>query len=164
MATSARTRLLSMAVLALVFVSGAVVGAALDRRWAGAAEVSSPAGDDENGDRDEGDERDRDGRRAPMYERVGLKPGQRERIDSVLAHHRTAMKALNDEFSDDYQAMRDLQKQYREAYSPRYWEIVESTRAANKAVFDGEQAARYDSLLVEFDLRRRSERADTTRD
>jgi hypothetical protein len=156
-----------LAVLALVFVSGVVVGAAVDRRIAGAAETAEVAGGDDGGERDDDrdrDDRDGDGRRTPMYERVGLKAGQRERIDSVLAHHRSAMKALNKEFSDDYQAMRDLQKQYRDAYSPRYWAIVDSTRASIKAVFDPEQAAVYDSLLIEFDQRRRSERNDTTRD
>jgi hypothetical protein len=158
MANGARTRLLSMAVLALVFVSGLLVGVAVDRR----ATAGTVATETREGGSDERDEVDDEGRRVPMYERVGLKPGQEERIDSIIRHHRAALRALETEFEDDYQAMRDLQKQFRDAYNPRYWAIIDSTRAAIKAVFDAEQAARYDSLVDEYDRRRRTERSDTT--
>jgi hypothetical protein len=159
MAAALRTRLLSLAVLALVFVSGVVVGVAVDRRLDGEPAVAARDDDDDDDDR-----RDRDGDdRRMLYERVeGLRDGQETRIDSVLTHHREAMRGLNRELRDDYQAMRDLQKQYRDAYYPRYWAIVDSTRAAIRSIFDPAQATQYDSLVAEFDRRRRDERSDSS--
>jgi hypothetical protein len=156
-----RTKLLSLGVLALVFASGLVVGLAVDRRANAAepevAEQPEGAGGEEASSGDEGE-----GRRVPMYEQVGLRPGQDELMDSIVAHHRESMRALEREFEGEYQAMRDLQKQFRDAYNPRYWAIVESTRAAIRTVFDEDQAQRYDSLLADFDRKRRSERHDST--
>lgn len=158
---NARTRLLSMVVLALVFASGLVVGVALDRRALASAAASeaaeTPSVTEATSEGESADER-----RVPMYERVGLRDDQEERIDSIVRHHRAAMRALEDEFEDEYQAMRDLQRQYRDAYSPRYWAIVDSTRAAIRSVLDADQAQRYDSLLDAFDRRRRSERSDSS--
>lgn len=162
MAAPARAKLLTAMVLVLVFASGALVGMAFARGMSndGEDEVADARSDDRDRDRDE----DADDRPRRIYERVGLRTGQEERIDSILDHHRAALRALEAEFRDDYEQMRQLQKQYRDAYSPRYWAIVDSTRAAIKAVFDPDQAARYDSLLAEYDRRRRGERSDTSRD
>lgn len=158
MASGLRTRVLSLSLLALVFVSGAVVGGAVDRRM---TDRSAAAGDGGEGAMQSA-QADSASRRMPMYEQVGLREGQRVQIDSIVAHHRSSMKDLDKEFRDDYQAMRELQRQYREAYNPRYWAIVDSTRNAIKSVLDPEQAARYDSLLAENDRHRRTERPDTT--
>lgn len=161
MAGSSRTRFLSMAVLALVFASGLVVGVALDRRALASAAAVEAA--DEGSESEAGDEaRDEEERRVPMYERVGLRADQEVRIDSIVGHHRSAMRALEDEFEDEYEAMRQLQREYREAYNPRYWAIVDSTRAAIRSVLDADQAQRYDSLLDAWDRRRRSERSDSS--
>lgn len=159
MASGLSTKLVTAVVLALVFASGLVVGMAVDRRADTVPDVDAQP----TAERDEGDARDEDGEgRVPMYERVGLRADQEARIDSIVSHHRSSMRALEEEFESEYQAMRDLQKQFRDAYNPRYWAIVDSTRQAIKAVLDAEQAARYDSLVAEYDRRRRSERSDTT--
>lgn len=160
MAAGFRTKLLSVGVLALVFASGLVVGLAVDRRATAAEPEMAEQG--EGGGERASSEGEGEGRRVPMYERVGLQPGQEALIDSIVAHHRESMRALEAEFEDDYQAMRDLQKEFRDAYNPRYWAIVESTRAAIRTVFDEDQAQRYDSLLADFDRKRRSERHDST--
>jgi hypothetical protein len=157
MPSGRRTKLLTLMLLALVFASGLVVGLALDRSAAEAVTADAATeSQDEDRDSDEGS------RRVPMYQQVGLREGQEERIDSIVRHHRSSMRALEAEFEVEYESMRELQKQFRDAYNPRYWAIIDSTRTEIKAVLDTEQAARYDSLLAEFDRRRRSERSDTT--
>ena len=164
MANGSRVRLLSMVVLALVFVSGVVVGVALDRRAlasAAATEATDQVADADTPN-DENESGDDEERRVPMYERVGLTDEQSARIDSIVGHHRQAMRDLENEFEDEYQAMRDLQREYRNAYNPRYWAIVDATRSAIRSVLDADQAARYDSLLNAFDRRRRPERSDSS--
>lgn len=154
MAVGLRTRILSVAVLALVFVSGAVVGVAVDRRRSAESSASGEAVAEA-----EGAEPDEDERRGRMlYEQVdGLRPEQETRIDSVLRHHRSARRALDEDFKDDWQALRDHRERVGDAYFPRYWAIVDSTRAAIRAIFDTSQALQYDSLTAEYDRRRRDE-------
>ena len=88
-------------------------------------------------------------RRVPMYEQVGPNETQMANIDSIVREHREGMKTLHREF--------------RDAYDPRYRALLEETRLAIRSVFEPEQAMAYDSLLVEYDRRRR-ERRDEDRD
>lgn len=158
MTAALRTRLLSIGVLALVFASGVVVGVAVDRRVVDEAQAASRVGEDVS-------EREGDGGdRRMLYEQVeGLRPEQAARIDSVLNHHRQSTRALNREFREDFQSVREMEKEVRSAYDPRWWAIVDSTRTAIRSIFDPAQAAQYDSLVAEFDRRRRDdERSDSS--
>lgn len=152
-----RTRFLSIGVLALVFASGALVGIAVDRRVVDETQVATRDGDDVSEQDDDG------GDRRMLYEQVdGLRPEQAARIDSVLDHHRQSTRALSREFREAFQSVRDLEKEVRSAYDPRWWAIVDSTRTAIRSIFDPAQAAQYDSLVADYDRRRRDdERSDS---
>lgn len=141
MSDRSRANLLTSVVLAVVFASGALVGLAVDQRLG----ATPPEAAAESDGREEGSE----GRRTPMYEQVGLTDAQRVRVDSIVVHHRSAMRRLQEEFNA--------------AYDPRYREIIDSTRAAILAVMDSDQQARYQSLIDDFDARRR-ERREAERD
>lgn len=133
-----RTRLLSVAVLAVVFCSGVLLGFALDVRLAEGPEEGEPAEEVRTAERDD----ERSGRRTPMYRQIGtLTDQQDERIDSIIHAHRDSMRSLQREFS--------------EAYDPRYWAIIENTRESIKGVLTPGQAQTYDSLLADYDRRRR---------
>lgn len=140
METQQRTRLLSVGVLAVVLASGVLLGLALDIRLDGASEEGEPTGEVRTEDRTDR----RSGRRVPMYRQVGeLSDVQDARIDSIIDAHRDSLRALQEEFS--------------RAYDPRYWAVIENTREAIKGVLTPEQTQRYDSLLAEYDRRRREE-------
>lgn len=128
-----RTRLTTVAVLAVVFGSGVLLGIALDR-----SVVPTPAEDLARTEEERPEER-----RRPMYEQVGPSEAQKIAIDSIVQEYRTAMRALHAEF--------------RAAYDPRYDALVRETRAAIKGVLTLEQAHAYDSLVAERD-RLRAER------
>lgn len=136
-----RVRLITLAVLSLVFVSGFLVGFALDRSLTAgpAAERSEKA----DRGRDLGDDRRRD--RRYVVDRLEIDPEQRIRVDSIIAFHRQRTRELSEEFEEEYR--------------PRYRQIVSDTREAIKSVLTDEQAATYDSLLSER-ARHRSRRDD----
>lgn len=172
MTTTARTQLLSGLTLAMVFVAGAVIGVALDRRvtpaLAGTTAVSSAiplevettsvgdAGAPENGssatpddarETSEGDEADaseRRGERQPMYMQLDLSDGQESRIDSIVEHYRERVRQLRSDARRDYDAS--------------YRSLVLAVRDSIKSVLEVEQAARYDELLKASDERRAEER------
>lgn len=133
-----RTRLLSVGVLAVVLGAGVVLGLALDVRLdAAGSDDGEPTEEVRNDEHDGG----RSERRPPMYRQVGeLTDEQDERIDSIIDVHRDAM--------------RQLQREFSEAYDPRYWAIIENTRESIKGVLTPGQAERYDSLLTRYDGRR----------
>ena len=139
MENAPRTRLITALLLVVVFGSGLVVGFAVDTNLV-AGPVEAPTAEEP-----ESTER----RRVPMYEQVGPNETQKESIDSIVREHREGMKTLHREF--------------REAYDPRYRDLVDETRLAIRSVFDAEQAMAYDSLLAEYDRKRR-ERRDEDRD
>ena len=137
MEQGSRTRLVTAAVLAVVFASGAVLGLALDRGdVAGPAEVATTEGEGEQPERERR-------RRRTIYAQVGPTEDQQVRIDSIVREHRTRMRALNDEF--------------RSSFDPRYQAILHDTREGIAGVFTPEQAEEYRQRLAEFD-RRRAER------
>ena len=144
--TRTGVRLVTGAVIAMVLVAGLLVGFALGRgSGAGvAADVEPRPTEDRTED---GDERGRRGR-TPMYEQVNPTEDQLARIDSILAHQRSRMRELHDEFEREY--------------DPRYRELIIETREEIKAVFTEAQADRYQTLLDEYDGRR-AEREEARR-
>lgn len=148
MPDTARTRFTSVVVLAVVFVSGLVVGMAVDRRPDPSGSVSDSgtvASSETEGRRagEDGDPRDERSRRERSYlfEQVGLDDDQRQRIDSIVGHYRDEVSRAGREMRRDWDR--------------RYRDMVMATRASIKAVMNAEQAARYDSLLEASDQRRR---------
>jgi len=133
MERSLRTRLVTALVLAAVFSAGLFVGVALDRSVAATPAVAEVPADSNAAPP----------RRIPMYEKVGPDAAQKILIDSIVGEYRASMKSLHAEF--------------RAAYNPRYQALVDSSRAAIKAVLTSEQAHVYDSLVADYE-RRRAER------
>ena len=145
MTGGARAKLLSLLVLGVVFASGLVVGVAWDRSRDDTS-TSESRRDDRRGNEGDGERRER---RPAMYERVGLNPDQKALVDTIVAGSRERMRSLQQEFQDEY--------------NPRYWSVIEETRAAIRGVMDADQAIKYDSLLAEWDQRRRSDEDDRGR-
>jgi len=75
-----------------------------------------------------------------MYEQVGPTADQSLLIDSIVTEHRSKMQSL--------------QEQFRLDYNPRYDALIDSTRESIKDVFTAEQAARYDSLIADWEERK----------
>lgn len=139
MERTARARLQTALILAVVFGSGMLLGFAADRR------LESDQADPDQVAEDVGRER-----RGPMYEQVGPDEEQRILIDSIVKDYRDAMKALHAEF--------------RAAYNPRYDALVRETREAIKGVLTPEQRAAYDSLIAEREKDRAERGARESRD
>jgi len=135
-----RTRLLTAAVLVVVFAAGLVMGLAVDESVASgtAGELASEETDST-----------REGR-VPMWMQVGPNESQKASIDSIVVDYRGAMKSLHREFN--------------KAYNPRYQALLTETREAIKSVLDPEQRVEYDSLLADWDRRREEERAERDED
>lgn len=125
----ARTRLLTAVLLAVVFGSGFTLGMAFNH-----TAVATPADDAEEVTEAATEER------TPMYEQVGPTEDQKILIDSIVQEHR--------------QKMESLQEQFRATYNPRYEALIDSTREAIKKVFSQRQAAQYDSLIADYELRK----------
>jgi hypothetical protein len=139
MERSARTRMTTAAVLAIVFAAGLLMGMAVDR--------SAVVPGEQAADTARQEER---GRRARMYEQVGADVAQLEQIESIVREHRGDMRAL--------------QREFRDAYDARYQALVEKTREAIKGVLTPAQAVKYDSLVVEYEKRRAERGSRENRD
>lgn len=143
-----KTRLLSLGVLLTVLAAGFAMGLAWERR-SGALRAENPAAGEaaERGSRDGGD---RDGsekrERRLIIDRVGLTPEQEMRVDSIVRVHR--------------QAMKELQREFRAEYNPRYRALIQETRDEIRGLLTLEQRTTYDSLLAEHDRRREREREE----
>lgn len=133
----ARTRLVTMLVLAVVFGAGVLLGLAADRSLEARQPTATAAAEEAPRQR-----------RVPMYEQVRPDEEQTILIEAIMKDYREAMKALHAEF--------------RAAYNPRYDALVRETREAIKGVFTPEQAIAYDSLIAEYE-RRRAERGSRER-
>ncbi len=129
-----RTRLATVGILVLILGTGFVIGLAWERGL-----VAAPAGSiEEVAEVEEGSDEGR--RRGLIVERVGLTVEQKALVDSIVTHNRDLM--------------RDLRREYRTGHRG----LIESTRTALKSALTAEQAIQYDSLLAEYDRRRREER------
>ncbi|MBT8336010.1 MAG: hypothetical protein KJO11_05360 [Gemmatimonadetes bacterium] len=145
MDTRQRTQWTSIAVLAVVFASGIMVGFAWDRRLdAAEAETARVSAETVVGTSEsaEDESSDRSPRRTPMYEQVEPSDAQRLLIDSIVGAYRTDVRTFVDESRAQYDEGRR--------------QLVLSAREAIKAVLDPEQAARYDSLTAARDARTRA--------
>jgi hypothetical protein len=152
-----RTRLTTVLILFLVLLTGAVLGIAADRRLEGTvASSESRDGETERGRGSEGDTQGEEGggdaarQRHLIVEQVGLSTEQKVQVDSIVNEYRQRVRELQDQ----------LQDELREAYTPRYRELLEQTRTEIKGVLSADQAVAYDSLLAERD-RRREQRRDS---
>lgn len=119
---SASPRLVSLALLGLVLVTGFLMGMA----WGGpddAPEREAVVQPDEA-------EPERRGR---VIDQVGLAEPQRAEVDRIIEHYRVQMKALDEEF--------------RAAYRPRRGELIRATRDSIKSILDPSQRMLYDSLI-----------------
>ena len=131
-----RTRLMTAAVLVVVFGAGIMLGVAADGTLSASPTDSSVAVTEQP-------KEEAPRRRTPMYERVGPDAEQSALIDSIVLEYRAQMDELHDEF--------------RGAYNPRYQALISDTRETILGVFSPEQAAQYQELFEEWD-RKRSER------
>lgn len=151
-----RARILSLAVLAVVFASGIVVGFAWDRHLdAAEAEASRVAesGSDEGGNTGSASSSDTEGeagaeaprarRGRAMYDQVDPTEAQRVRIDSIVEAYRQEVRTFH----------RDSRNQYDEGMRA----IVLQTREAIKGVLDPVQREMYDSLTAARDARNRDD-------
>lgn len=158
-----RTRLASLAVLVVVFGAGLLLGMAWDvgLNATPAADTVAEEVAEARGDEEREGSRDRE-RGEPLYRQVGeLDPAQEAAIDSVVADYRRSMKELHEEFESEYEpALEELKAGYRARFEPRYSAIIEEARAAIQEVLTPQQAARYDSLVTDFDRRREERRRE----
>lgn len=124
-----RTRLATVAIVALVFLAGIAVGAALypvvgPERASGAV-GTPPAG---RGERQGGPRG-----RMRVIDQVELTSEQKAEVDSIVAYHRGKVAEL-------WREMR-----------PRLEAATESTRADIRRILTPEQQARYRSLLADYE-------------
>jgi hypothetical protein len=115
-------RLVSLALLGLVLVTGFLMGMA----WQNSDGVQAAEAPTETAE-------PAPERPSRVIDQVGLAEQQRADVDRIIEHYRVEMKALDEEF--------------REAYRPRRGELIRATRDSIKAVLDPNQRMLYDSLL-----------------
>jgi Spy/CpxP family protein refolding chaperone len=137
MERSARTRIFTAAVLAVVFGAGTLLGVALSRSLGANPPdpVATAAADSSARPR-----------RMPMYMKVDPTEEQRVKMDSIV--------------KQSHEAMRALTKEFHQQYDPRYEALITQTRAAIRAVLTPEQVVKYDSLVVESDRRHAEQRSN----
>ena len=140
-----RARWGSVAVLAVVFASGIVVGVAWDRRL-DAAETEAVAVAEETTAPGAEEESREPRRRRPMYEQVDPTDAQRVRIDSIVEAYRLDARTFH--------------RNSREEYDAGMRALVVQTREAIKGVLNPDQAERYDSLTSARDARVREREAE----
>jgi Spy/CpxP family protein refolding chaperone len=142
MTREVRTRLVTVGVISLIFSLGVLAGVAADRTFGDALtlfaappqEAEAPIPDEQAGEAE--------GNRSRwIIHQVDLSEDQRVFVDSVVSYYRAEVRALS--------------KRYDEAY----WEAVQATRDALRAVLDVQQREQYDALLEARDRsRNRGER------
>lgn len=122
-------RMLSVVLLTLVLGAGFLMGLAWggSEAAAGVVEPVAPAPEPE--------------RRGRMIDQVGLDAEQRIEVDRIVEHYRVRM--------------RELEKEFQDAYRPRRGEIIQQTRDSLKTMLSPDQVILYDSLLEARDRERR---------
>jgi hypothetical protein len=134
-----RTKLVTAAVLVLVFGTGVLLGMAADRAAGGAVAEASGSGTPPEGGAalsGEGERR----RRPPIYEKMNPTPEQSVVIDSIMRAHREKMNQLHAEF-----------RVARDVYETSFDALVLETREAIAAVFPPEKRDEYRRLLAQRD-------------
>lgn len=135
-----RTRLVTIAVLAVVFASGLVLGAAFQGNVVAPHEVSAAEPEQAEAPAE---------RRTPMYEQVGPSAEQSALIAEIVADYRARRESARDEAREEARARYDAEARA----------LILEVRQAILGVFTTEQADEYRALLDEAD-RRRAERED----
>lgn len=130
MSQEIRVRVVTAFVLLLVFGAGFSVGLVVDEPWAETAAAADASNDEAKKESDGRSTHER------IIDRIDLTADQRAEVDSLVGYYHTRMI--------------EFQREYR----PKYWEIVDSSRAAIARVMEPDQAAVYDSLLAQSDRRR----------
>ena len=142
--STSRARLATALILVIVFGSGLMVGMAWDSGTEVAAVEPTETAEARAEAPDSADAQpDSTTTRRRFYDRVDPTPDQKMAMDSIVETHRERMRALNDEF--------------REAYYPQYYGLIDESRARIRERMTPEQAARYDSILAEFDKENRNQ-------
>jgi hypothetical protein len=154
-----RTKLATVGILALVLGAGFLLGAAWNRRLDAEpvtlstdSSPAAPAGP-------------REGGRQPMYMLVQppLTPDQLTAAEEIVARRRDGVRQMLAEPGIDslYDAMKGAEKRFKGVYDPRFRELIETSRAGIREIMTPDQARQYDSLLADFDGRRRQGGGDS---
>ena len=154
-----RVRLATVGILALVLGAGFLIGAAWNRRLDA---ETVPLGTDSTAAAPAGE---REGGRRPMYTLVQppLTADQLAAAEEIVARRQEGVRQMLAEPHIDslYDAMKDAEKSFKGVYEPRFRELIETSRAGIREIMTPEQAAQYDSLLADFDGRRRQGGGDS---
>src|SRR5687768_5146172 len=154
-----RTKLATVGILALVLGAGFLLGAAWNRRLD--AETVTLASDSASA----APARNREGGRRPMYTLVQppLTSDQLAAAQAIVARRQEGVRQMLAEPGVDslYDAMKGAEKSFKAVYEPRFRELIETSRAGIRQIMTPEQAQQYDSLLADFDGRRRQEGGDS---
>lgn len=155
-----RTRLATVFILFLVLVAGAVLGVALDRMVIGQDIAALESAGEGAAEGASGSRRGQSpSQRRLIVEQVGLSEMQKTQVDSIVSHYRQEMRVLAEE-------LKEREDELREAYFPRYRDLLDGTREEIKGVLTPAQRMEYDSLLAEHDRRieeRRNRPSDSVR-
>lgn len=146
MEKGSRTRLVTAAILAVVFGSGVFLGFALDSSVpvrVGDAAAAEPQDTLAPGEPEE---------RQPLYVQVNPSETQQLRIDSIIRVHRGRMREVRDEFKPRFDELEG-------SYDQRRRDILVDTRESIVAVLTAQQAQEYRRLTEEWD-RRQAERRE----
>jgi hypothetical protein len=125
-----RTRLITVGVMSLIFSLGILAGVAADRTFGDPfALFAAPPTESEVADPEAKEGEEAGNRSRWLIHQVDLSQDQRVFVDSVVAYYRAEVRALSRQ------------------YDAAYWEAVQATRDALRAVLDVEQREQYDALL-----------------
>jgi len=149
MGRGSRTRLVTAGVLAAVFAAGVLLGLAADSNASAEASEVVVASVEPTDTVDTADSEEPQ-RRRRIYDEVEPNESQLALIDSIVAEHRARTRVLDEE------NRAQLQLGFRE--------ILLETREAIKTVLTPEQAAEYQRLLDERDIRAAERENEDERD
>lgn len=161
-----RTKLASTLVLSVVFVTGAVVGIAVDRSAFATPSTEEVAQEDEG--RSDAAEEGREGRRGDRDRRSEPRPMYAE-VDGITADQIASIEAIVEQAAEQHQELRreewreqrPLREQWEEIedrYEERARAAFDSTVERIKDVMTPEQAAQYDSIRAAWEASRRERR------
>jgi Spy/CpxP family protein refolding chaperone len=137
-----RTKLVTIAVLGVVFASGVLLGYAAD------SSLLATTPDVASATEAEGGTTEAPSSRSYVYEQLERTAEQDAAIEEIFRYHRRLMNQLHQDFGE-------AQAQYEASFDA----LVFETREAIAQVFPPEQRAEYRQLLADSDARREAERA-----
>ena len=137
-----RTKLVAVAVLALVFGSGLLLGYAAD------SDPLTPPLSVATSAESDGSDTEAPRTRRFVYEQLERTPDQDAAIDVIIRTHRHMMNRLHQDFDE-------AQTEYQASFDA----VVFETREAIALVFPPDQREEYRHLLEESDRRRAEDRA-----